>query len=79
MVCSSQCSSIVTQTENSIVTQNRTGLEQHRLLDKIENLMLHKSDGSKTTLYIVQTAKSDDEQNRPDENKRTENLSTYKR
>jgi len=35
---------IVTQTENPIVTQNRTGLRQHRMLDKNAELLLNKSD-----------------------------------
>jgi hypothetical protein len=39
-------SSIVIQTENSIVTQNRTGLLDCDMLDKTENLMLHKSDST---------------------------------
>jgi len=37
---------IVTQTENPIVTQNRTGQRQRELLDKIAGLLLNKSDRS---------------------------------
>jgi hypothetical protein len=37
---------IVMQTENSIVTQNRHAFSDYIMLDKIENLLLHKSDRS---------------------------------
>jgi hypothetical protein len=36
------------------------------MLDKTETLMLHKSDSPSKTANVVQTANSDDEQNRPD-------------
>jgi hypothetical protein len=53
------------QTENSIVTQNRSGLLDCDMLDKIEKLMLHKSDSLLKTANVVQTARTDVEQIRP--------------
>jgi len=38
------------------------------MLHKIENLLLHTSDNLWKTVFVVQTAKSDDEQIRPSRN-----------
>jgi hypothetical protein len=42
--------------------KNRRGLGQYYLLDKIESLLLHKSDSLLKTAFVVQTAKTDVEQ-----------------